>query len=273
MPSPSKVAPRVPVCEPLEGRQLLAADLLAVQVTGKLPPNLVTGVRPRIPGIGVIVRNAGNAEVRDDILVRLFASSDGNLDPGVDHFIEESTSRLRLQPNRQRRIPIRLRAPLAAIPEGSYQLLAQVDATEVVTEDQEGNNVVGTTGVVAIAPPFVNLTASRLVVGGRDTAFRGRNARISLTVLNQGNVRALGTGVVEVTFTPVGGTASVASGTIAVKVNLHPGKTRALRGRFAVPAGINAGQYSVTATLITTVGFSETNTGDNTGTQAPVTVR
>lgn len=262
----------VPVCEPLEGRQLLAADLVAVQVTGRLPTNLVTGQRPRIPAIGMIVRNAGNTEVRDDVLVRLYASADGNLDPATDHFIEETTSRLRLKPNRQRRIPLRLRAPLGNIPQGSYQLLAEVDSTNVVAEDQEGNNVVGTSGSVVIAPPFVNLTASRLLVSGRNVAIRGRPVRISLTVLNQGNIHARGTGVVEVTFTPLGQSV-VATGTVAVKINVRPGKTGTLRGRFAVPAGIGEGAYAVDARLITTVGFAETNTGDNSATAAPVTVR
>jgi hypothetical protein len=271
----SSAAERVPapVCEPLEARQLFAADLLAFELLGRLPQDLISGAKARVHGLAVNVRNAGNAEVRNDVITRLYASADSTLDPLTDPLIMEQQTRLRLQPGRQRHIPLRLREVPAGIARGAYQLFAFVDATNVVAgEDNEGNNSVGSTTTVNIGPPFVNLAVSDLFVGKDQAATQGRRARVALTVLNQGNITAKGNAGIQLVFTPVGGGAAAAPIDVPVRVNLRSGRERALRGSFAIPAGLAPGQYSVTATLTSIVGFTDENPADNSDTET-ITIR
>ena len=262
--------PRVsPVCEPLEHRQLLAADLVASEIAGRFPDDLVSGTRGRIPALHITVNNAGDTNVRDSIVLRVFASADGVLDAG-DTLVTEQTSRLNLTAGRVRRMPIRPFATVPAVVQNAYRLIGVVDATGVVPEDNEQNNTVASSDTIAIGPPFINLTATDLT-GPNNRIVRGRPARFTLVVLNAGNTNARGTGSVNLQFTPVGqqGGQTVAA---PVRVNVRARKTGRLVGRAIVPAGLTPGQYSVTATLASTTPFTETVTTDNSATEAPVTV-
>jgi len=265
----TRPAPFPARCEPLEARRLLAADLVATGLTGKLPDDLVDGTRPRIPHIGVDVNNAGNADVKGPVIVQLFASADGVLDAG-DTMLSEQTTKLVVSAGRSRHVPIKLRTPVPNIAEGSYRLLAVVDATNTVPEDNEGNNIVASTGSIAIGPPFVNLTATSVTLPV--SVASGKAGRVTLVVLNGGNTNAKGTGVLQVTFNPVGpGTGF--TDTASVKVKVRSRKSGNLRGRVAIPSTLAAGQYTVTATLTTVTGFTDRNLADNTATGGPVTVR
>ena len=269
--APAAPGRAVCVCEPLEGRQMLAADLVATEITGKLPADLISGQRGRIPALGVNVNNAGNAAVRDDVVVRIFASTDGALDPTVDTVLVEQTKRVNLPAGRARHIPLKLRDVAPGIAQNAYRLLAQVDVTNVVTEDNEGNNVVASTGTVNIGPPFVNLTATRAFV--RPPVRSGRPALGMLTVLNAGNINARGTATVNVLFRPVNATTGGTAVDVPVRINIKAKKTRELRGRIAVPAGLTPGDYTVIATITTLVGIVDANPADNSATVAPVTIQ
>ena len=249
------------VCEFLEGRQLLAADIVATELRGQLPDDLVNGTRGRVRGLAVGLNNAGNAPVQAQVVIRLVASADDVVDPS-DPVLAEQTTRLRMNAGRGRRVPIRIGTVPDNVPQNTYRLFAVVDHTNVVAEDNEANNSVGSTGSLAIGPPFVNLTATRVFVGPSLTS--GRRGSLALTVLNAGNTDARGTANVNVTFTPVspGGAASEVPAPVRVRVRAR--KEGLLRGRLNVPAGLAPGQYTITATLGTGVGFTESDLGDNT---------
>jgi len=257
------------VCEPLEGRQLLAADLVASALAGRFPGDLVTGAKARIPGLTVRLNNAGDQDVRENVVVRLLASADGVPDGG-DPVLAEQTNRLRINAGRGRRLPIKFRQVPANVPQGTYRIIAVVDVTGVVAEDNEANNYVGSSDSVAIGPAFVNLTAENLTVDAPLAA--GRPTRMTLTVLNSGNSNARGTAVVNVTFTPVGQTSGTVE-SVNLRVNVRARKTGAIRGRLVVPSTLAAGQYSVSATIGQTFQFTDSNTTDNTATTTPITVR
>ena len=253
---------RPAVCEFLEGRQLLAADIVASELRGQLPLDLVNGTRGRVRGLAVGLNNAGNAAVQEQVVIRLVASADDVVDVN-DPVLVEQTTRLRLNAGQGRRVPIRLRTVPDNVPQNSYRLFAVVDHTNVVAEDNEGNNAVGSSGSVAIGPPFVNLTATRVFVGPSLTS--GRRGSLALTVLNAGNTNARGTANVSVTFTPVSPGAATEA-TVPVRVRIRARKEGLLRGRLNVPAGLAPGQYTITATLGTGVGFTDNNPADNTAT-------
>jgi len=269
----SRVSPAC-VCEPLEGRQLLAADLVASQLIGNLPASLVSGQRGKVPALRVVVTNSGTADATaQNFVVRLFASTNGTLESPGDFQIAETSRKLRLRPGKTLKIPIKVRDIPADIPNASYQLIAQVDATDQVVEDNAGNNNVASTGTIQIGPPFVNLTVSDLVVGKGSSVIRGRPGRFILTVLNAGNVTAKGTGAVNLTFTRLGDSTSTPVNNVPVKLNLKALQRKLVKGVVApIPAGLAEGQYTVTATIASTVGFQETNPSDNSATATPVSV-
>ena len=262
-------APRAAAaCERLEVRQFLAADLVATGIVGRLPQDLISGERGRIPALAVNVNNAGDAAVRGQVVTRIHASADPVLDV-TDVQLVEQTSRLNLQSGRGRRVPIRLRDVPAGIPQGAYYLIADVDATKAVPENNDGNNWIASTQTVAIGPPFVNLTATRAFM--RPPVRADRNGSLTLTVLNAGNSNTRGSATVNVLFRPVsqatGGTAVDAS----TRFTLRARQTRPLRIRVPVPA-LAPGQYTVIATITNVVGFVDANPTDNTATDAPVTI-
>lgn len=260
--------PRPVVCEPLESRQLLAADLVVSSLAGRIPADLITGTRRPIPGLSVRVNNAGDQDVHDPVVVRLLASADGVPD-GNDFVLAEQTTRLRLNSGRQRRLPIQFRE-VPQVPLGAYRLIAQVDATGVVAEDNDGNNFVGSTGTVNIGPAFVNLVAEELTVDAPLAA--GRPTRMTLTVLNAGNTTARGRGKVDIFFTFIGQTTPTTA-EVDVRVNVRTRRQGVLRGRLIVPESLAAGTYTVTARIGQTLPFSDSNPNDNTAQRTPVTVR
>jgi len=255
-------------CEPLEARQLLAADLVATGITGKLPQTLISGEKGRIPALGVDLSNAGNADVKGDVVFRLFASVDGALDAG-DPLLVEQSKRLTVKAGKTKHVALKMKDVPAGILQNTYRLVAQVDATNVVAEDNEGNNVIASPEVISIGPAFVDLAATKAFV--RPPVRDGRNASLLLTVLNSGNDTAKGTGVIRVTFTRVGETTPSAPIDVPVKINIKSQKTKQLKGKIAVPAGLAVGDYTVTATILSTLPFTDSNGANNTAT-APATV-
>ena len=255
-------------CEPLEARQLLAADLVATGITGKLPQTLISGEKGRIPALGVDLSNAGNADVKGDVVFRLFASVDGALDAG-DPLLVEQSKRLTVKAGKTKHVALKMKDVPAGILQNTYRLVAQVDATNVVAEDNEGNNVIASPEAISIGPAFVDLTATKAFV--RPPVRHGRNASLLLTVLNSGNDTAKGTGVIRVTFTRVGETTPSAPIDVPVKINIKSQKTKQLKGKIAVPAGLAVGDYTVTATILSTLPFTDSNGANNTAT-APATV-
>jgi len=255
-------------CEPLEARQLLAADLVATGITGKLPQTLISGEKGRIPALGVDLSNAGNADVKGDVVFRLFASVDGALDAG-DPLLVEQSKRLTVKAGKTKHVALKMKDVPAGIAQNTYRLLAQVDATNVIPEDNEGNNVIASPSSISIGPAFVDLAATKAFV--RPPVRGGRNASLLLTVLNSGNDDAKGNGVIRVTFTRVGETTAGAPIDVPVKINIKSQKTKQLKGKIPVPAGLAVGDYTVTATILSTLPFTDSNPGNNTAT-APATV-
>src|SRR5215218_8083809 len=97
--NPQGPARAVPLCEPLEGRQMLAADLVATELTGRLPESLLSGARAKIPGIGMNLTNAGNEAVKTPVVFRLLASADGIPDAS-DFVVVEQTTKLNVRPGK-----------------------------------------------------------------------------------------------------------------------------------------------------------------------------
>src|SRR2546423_1891957 len=89
-PSPAGRAPASCFCEPLEGRRLLAADLVASQLIGKFPETLISGERGTVPALRVVVNNSGtNDATAQNFVVQLYASANGTFEPTADFKLSE----------------------------------------------------------------------------------------------------------------------------------------------------------------------------------------
>src|SRR4029079_2540697 len=106
--------------------QHLAADLVAFELLGRFPQDLISGERAKIGGLALHARQDGNAEVRAPVVTRLFASADSNFDPATDLMLLEQQTKLRLRPGAQRRVPLKLRQAPAGGAQGTSPTFHQV---------------------------------------------------------------------------------------------------------------------------------------------------
>ena len=173
------------VCEPLEGRQLLAADLVASALAGRFPGTWSLG--PRIPGLTVRLNNAGDQDVRENVVVRLLASADGVPDGG-DPVLAEQTNRLRINAGRGRRLPIKFRQVPANVPPGDLPDHCRRGRDGRRRRGQRGEQLRGLQRqrgdrAVVREPDRGKPHRGRALAAGRPT-------RMTLTVLNGGNTNA-----------------------------------------------------------------------------------
>ena len=252
------------------------ADLVAAIATTPrpLPTAVVTGQRGNVR---VLVTNQGDAPVAaprtSPVAVRLLASADAVLD-GSDVEIASVARPMRLLPGRSRPMPMRFVYP-TTLADGPYYLLTQVDATNVVTEGNEGNNVGATAAPITIAAPFVDLVPTVVgapVPGG--VLGIGRRANVPVTVANNGNVAASGLLQVDLfaSADAVADASDLPLASVTRRVKLKNGKSRPIRVAFLVPANLPAGSYFITATIDQPNAIPESNDANNTAVgAAPVT--
>jgi hypothetical protein len=103
----------------------------------RLPDTIELGDTGKVQ---VIVSNRGNAIARGRVVLNLYNSTDGDID-GNDGLLTSVTRNLNLRPGET--IPFNLvyKNLTSTVSPGSYQLLAQIDATNRISELLETNNV------------------------------------------------------------------------------------------------------------------------------------
>jgi len=103
----------------------------------RLPDTIELGDTGKVQ---VIVSNRGNAIARGRVVLNLYNSTDGDID-GNDGLLTSVTRNLNLRPGET--IPFNLvyKNLTSTVSPGSYQLLAQIDATNRISERLETNNV------------------------------------------------------------------------------------------------------------------------------------
>jgi hypothetical protein len=132
-----------------------------------------------------------------------------------------------------------------AVPDGTYHLMAQV------TGPAGGSAVAGgMPATLTVAAPFIDLTGS-ISRGIAGTLRPAAKTSATLLVQNAGNIAARGPA--SVALFASADTALDASdaplGTRALRLNLKPGRARAYRLRFALPANLAAGSYYLAASV------------------------
>src|SRR5207237_1015387 len=121
------------------------------------PPQEYRKLRTRVTALHpmTVIQNARRRGEVNAAAARQYAA----LDAG-DVKLAETSRKLRLRVGKTLKVPIHVRDIPAGMPNAPYRLIAFVDATNQVAEDNESNNTVASTTTVQIGPPFVNLTVS-----------------------------------------------------------------------------------------------------------------
>ena len=235
----------------------LGPDLVPIPLRN-LRSGAISGVDQQRARIRIL--NQGSFETTVPVAVTLFTSLDENLDPGdatIGTFIQE------------RSIPaddfrdLRVRFTYPTVPEGNYFVIARVDSTNAVTEQNENNNVKASFNKVGLSAPFVDLVPTLVpFAGGRSRL--GTN-EVVIKIRNAGNVAATGDVVVALTavsdVTPTPSERPVTN--IPVTLSLKPGQTRTFRLPFTFPIEFERGIYKMVATIDSANIFPERDETNN----------
>ena len=255
----------------LERRTHFAADL-AGSFTSAIPTELTPGERNRIT---LSVTNTGDAPAVGPIVVALFASLDDTFDSN-DVNLGSATRGGTIRPGRAARVTFKFPSPIN-VPDGNYRLLAQLDTTGAVPENEEvDNNVVAAGGLTQIRLPFVDIATSVPAPTFQTIELSPRQKPVRVTVLltNNGNIPARGPlGLALFASTdqnPDASDVALPPG-VSTNVNIKPGRSKALKLKVTAPEALAPGTYFLVG-QVNPVAFDDTNASNDAGV-SPVPVQ
>lgn len=235
----------------------LGPDLIAIPIRN-LRTGAISGVDQQKAKVRVL--NRGSSTAAGPIAIRLFTSLDETLDAG-DATIGTFTQDLVIEPDSFKQVNLRFTYP--QVPEGNYFVLAQVDAGNVILEQDESNNVEASFFKVGLSAPFVDLVPTLVPFTGIRSRL-GQNTA-TLTIRNTGNITARADITVALAGlgdeTPTSGDRAI--GTVPLKVNLRPGQRKTFRLTFVFPIEFERGTYRLAATVDSTNLIAERDENNN----------
>jgi hypothetical protein len=227
----------------------------ACSVEGSLPTAVVGGAKGRQ---SVRITNRGAAAAAGTITVSLYASADAVLDP-TDQLTASTSKSMKLKPGASKQVRMKFDYP--ALDDGAYRLLAFADASDVIPESDEANNVAATASAVQIARPFVDLSG---VFADAPVLRAGKGITASLSLHNAGNMPARGSMSVQLLASTDAtlDDGDVFVGRVPVRVSLKPGATKKVRLRFPSPL-LAGGQYTYFARIDADGQIAESDEANN----------
>ena len=227
--------------EPLEARQLLAADLsvsLLFPSATVLPTEEISGT--------LTLRNIGDT-VADNFVTRIVLSQDAIFGNGDDISIEDiaESGNGGLVGGEIFTVTGTLTIP-QVVPAGTYYLLAKIDVNNEVGENNENNNIyTSIAGLITVADrPQVSVAATDAIANEAlgDTArfaiTRSGPTGLPLTV----TYNITGTAAFGLDYTPVSGTVTFQAGESVAYVTIIPDDDTDLEGNETVVLTITSGE-------------------------------
>jgi len=230
-------------------------DLAGELGTITLPPAVVAGVGAKglVP---VRIVNFGNVPVEAGqkvaVAVRLVPLGGGQ---EIELAMPEGNSISRLGVAKSKQVNLNVTVP-ADVPEGTYRLVATVDALDEMPERDEDNNLVVADQLITVAPPFVDLAAGLGSLRLPEALVSGDGTRITLpvTVTNLGNVPVARGSRIDIDVFARPAAAGDDSQDVLVAVSagqsvsaLGVGKTKRFNVPVQLPAGVATEQYVLVA--------------------------
>lgn len=220
--------------------------------------SFVTGAKVKGAAATVTITNTGE-DLNGPVTVGLFASLDSALDTNIDAQITSITKKLKLASAQSKTIRLKI-ATFPSVTDGDYTIFAQVSnpiaGTGASTNDEK----------VTLAAPFIDLSPTAFGAFPATPLTRGKRARLSLTLLNSGNVNARATVPVAIAISSdPSGAGAVTIARVNVKVNLKPAASKTLKLSFILPADVVTGGALYAVAMIDPAnGVAEKNDSNNT---------
>lgn len=252
--------------EALEQRQLLSADLLGTYVS---PPTITPGQQTNIV---LNIANAGDDEAKGKLEVRFYLSEDDTLGEG-DIDLGISSAKGTVAAGESAELTFRSIVP-ASTPAGTYRLIAVLDPSNKLAENDEENNVIVSDELEVVQPNY-DLSATFGDVKLPEAMINGRETKGTAKILlARGGDAPLPKGqkiTMQVVLRPVDAvddSQDVVIGTLANRnisgLNSADG-TKIFNVPLRVPAEAAAGDYEMIALIDTNNDLAETNEDNNTG--------
>ena len=224
------------------------ADVSAVFGASALPAALVAGEGAR-GRISLLLANDGDADVNQRAAVAIYASPNADIDnPNNVPLSSLASVPIRIPAGKTTTLNTTLTIPDTLV-NGQYTLLADIDATDLIEESDEDNNVAVDADSFIVADPFINLVGNingdRLP--GELVSGDGTRLRVPIAVTNDGNSTVAGTADIQLYATPDGRLdhpdAVLLTTRDGQSINLRPGQTRAFMTTVRLPAGMDTDEY------------------------------
>jgi hypothetical protein len=256
-----------PAIEPLENRLYRSADLTGV-FAGATPTVLNPADRNRA---AIEIENSGDSLAAGVVTVDLYAAT-GSTPDDAGVLLATATRHVKLKPGAQSGVKFRFSEP-SDLPDGSYSLLARIDAS-AISNAIETNDIVGAQSPVRASQPFVDLTAEN-VQGPIKPIFIENNIVVggtaSVTIQNRGTQAAKGTATIDFYLSPdstFDSNAFLAGETPARPINLQPGRSEKFKAVLEPPSTTAADDYFLFAVLTPGGGIVQKNSADEVGKSA-----
>jgi len=233
---------------------------LTADARGKLKSEVVAGDSDKLT---VRVGNKGTGAFNRPATIQLFASTDDVLSSN-DRALVTIERTLNLKPNNGHAdVSVPFTYPIDLV-DGTYRIIARVDAGSQVADPNLSNNVDVADDAVLVKRPFIDLRAVSL--GGNGTVVgRGDNNFFSLTVENLGNVPARGALSIQLSArASTGLVADVPLVRYAPQIDLGSLKKQTFRLQLPIPTTLPAGSYFFVAAIDVDQVFTESNESNNT---------
>ena len=206
----------------------------------------------------------GTTAANGTATIQLFFSDDATLNT-TDFSVAPVSVKLSLKPGKNKNFSVKFVFP-SNLPDGTYNVLALVNASNTITEINDRNNAAGGLTPLAIRAPFSDLS----IVSSKLPASISNAKKASLTfgVRNDGNVLSKGTAVVRL-LASADGTASdddILLGEFTVKINLKANGQSTVRISLppaADPAAAPLGSFFLNAIITPSVTPAETNAANH----------
>lgn len=232
-------------------------NLVASVITGKLPATAVAGTANKA-ALSVQISNRGNAVFKGKIVIQLFISTGATIH-GNPAPLKSIAKSINLKVNKSVKVVLP-KFTWPAGTNGSYFVIANVNATNIGGETTHADNFAVSTKSVAVAPAFVDV--QNLWNGAVPAIKAGKHVSLTISLKNLGNVTVSKSGKLSILASTAGTVAnSTALASPSVHLSMGPQKKQTLHVSFKVPA-IAAGTYKLLI-VVPNVAL-DTNAGDKT---------
>ena len=214
----------------------------------------------------VKVSNLGDLMAAGTMDIRFFTSTDQTLGDGDLNFFTLANQKLGLKPISAKGKPKTFKAKFTFptdLADGTYFILAEINATHSVSELDPNNDTAPTDRTVQIERPYVNLTGPALPGNAKLKA--GGVSTLPVTLQNTGNIPEKGAVTLSVTLSADNtlDTNDTTLAPVTTNVSLKPDSGKAAKLKVNIPASVAPGSYFVFVRIDPDNAVAEKNEADN----------